>query len=236
MRFAAPSRSSRTSTWWSARRSSTSISSAGCCGARRSPSVPRRCTGRSAARTPVRSPPRCWRRSRVIRWPRTSSSATRSAGSTTARRTRGWAERSRAPSPTACDRSPRSGSGRTNGVRERPRSVVDRQLRAAVAGLDRLAGTGLVIAYEPVWAIGTGDAASGADAQRGGGPDPRDPARARPGRGRRGADPVRRQRHRRQRRRVLRPAGHRRRPGRWRLAALRTSSPRSCARRVHRSR
>jgi triosephosphate isomerase len=44
-------------------------------------------------------------------------------------------------------------------------SVVERQLRAALAGLDRLAGTGLVIAYEPVWAIGTGDAATGEDAQ-----------------------------------------------------------------------
>jgi triosephosphate isomerase (TIM) len=44
-------------------------------------------------------------------------------------------------------------------------SVVDRQLRAALGGLDRLAGTGLVVAYEPVWAIGTGDAASGVDAQ-----------------------------------------------------------------------
>jgi triosephosphate isomerase len=45
-------------------------------------------------------------------------------------------------------------------------AVVDRQVRAALAGLDRLSGTGLVIAYEPVWAIGTGDAASGADAQQ----------------------------------------------------------------------
>jgi triosephosphate isomerase (TIM) len=44
-------------------------------------------------------------------------------------------------------------------------SVVERQVRAALAGLNRLAGTGLVIAYEPVWAIGTGDAATGEDAQ-----------------------------------------------------------------------
>ena len=43
--------------------------------------------------------------------------------------------------------------------------VVDRQVRAALSGLERLAETGLVIAYDPVWAIGTGDAASGADAQ-----------------------------------------------------------------------
>ena len=43
--------------------------------------------------------------------------------------------------------------------------VIDRQVRAALAGLDRLHGTGLIVAYEPVWAIGTGDAASGDDAQ-----------------------------------------------------------------------
>jgi triosephosphate isomerase len=45
------------------------------------------------------------------------------------------------------------------------RAVIDRQLRAAIAALDRLAGTDLVIAYEPVWAIGTGLAASPQDAQ-----------------------------------------------------------------------
>jgi triosephosphate isomerase len=44
-------------------------------------------------------------------------------------------------------------------------ALIDRQLRAAISKLDRLEGSGLVIAYEPVWAIGTGDAATGRDAQ-----------------------------------------------------------------------
>lgn len=43
--------------------------------------------------------------------------------------------------------------------------VIERQLRAAISRLDRLAGSNMVVAYEPVWAIGTGDAASAPDAQ-----------------------------------------------------------------------
>jgi triosephosphate isomerase len=44
-------------------------------------------------------------------------------------------------------------------------AVVDRQLRAAIGRLNTLSGSGLVIAYEPVWAIGTGRASSPEDAQ-----------------------------------------------------------------------
>ncbi len=48
----------------------------------------------------------------------------------------------------------------------RTREVVERQVRAALAGVEPKAADDLVIAYEPVWAIGTGRAASGEDANR----------------------------------------------------------------------
>ncbi len=43
-------------------------------------------------------------------------------------------------------------------------AVLESQLRAALEGLDRESIAELIIAYEPVWAIGTGQAASPADA------------------------------------------------------------------------
>jgi triosephosphate isomerase len=51
---------------------------------------------------------------------------------------------------------------RSAGITE---AVIDHQLRTAISRLDRIAGSGLVIAYEPVWAIGTGNAATPDDAQ-----------------------------------------------------------------------
>ena len=47
----------------------------------------------------------------------------------------------------------------------RTEEIIDRQLRAAISEIARLEGSGIVIAYEPVWAIGTGEAATAADAQ-----------------------------------------------------------------------
>ncbi|HET9051508.1 MAG TPA: triose-phosphate isomerase [Candidatus Dormibacteraeota bacterium] len=44
-------------------------------------------------------------------------------------------------------------------------SVVERQLTAALAGLDEASLGHVVIAYEPVWAIGTGECATPDDAQ-----------------------------------------------------------------------
>lgn len=46
-------------------------------------------------------------------------------------------------------------------------AVLQRQLQAAVAGVSRSQAAKLVVAYEPLWAIGTGKTATSADAQAG---------------------------------------------------------------------
>ena len=58
--------------------------------------------------------------------------------------------------------------GETLGERDagRTEEVIARQLRWGTAGLDPAVGDRLVVAYEPVWAIGTGRAATGAEANR----------------------------------------------------------------------
>jgi len=45
-------------------------------------------------------------------------------------------------------------------------AVIDRQVRAALFGLDQSAVQRLILAYEPVWAIGTGKVATPAQAQQ----------------------------------------------------------------------
>jgi triosephosphate isomerase len=49
--------------------------------------------------------------------------------------------------------------------RGRPRDVVEAQLRSALAGIEVRADARLDVAYEPVWAIGTGEAATGEQAE-----------------------------------------------------------------------
>ena len=94
-------------------------------------------------------------------------------------------------------------------------AVLERQLRADLAAVDPTRLAEVVIAYEPIWAIGTGRTATPEQAQ-----ETiafiRDLLREARGRGRPGADPLRRLGQAGQRGRADGPARHRRGPGRRR--------------------
>ena len=128
---------------------------------RTSRSAPRTSTTSSPARTPARSPRRC--SSGLATWVIVGhSERRRDAGETDELIGRKLGRALDAGlRPILC-------VGEQLAEREagRPTEVVDRQLRGALAGHDPAATrpAGLVIAYEPVWAIGTGRNATGADA------------------------------------------------------------------------
>ena len=95
--------------------------------------------------------------------------------------------------------------------------VLDRQVKAGLDGLSAEQVADLVLAYEPVWAIGTGRNATPGAGRRGARPYPRAAeAVVRGGRGREVPHPLRRQRQAGQRGGPGRAARHRRRPGRRR--------------------
>ena len=129
--------------------------------ARRSASAPRTCTGRPRGPTPASSPGAC---STTPAAP-TSSSATASAGTGWARPTTQVNRKLHAALgvgllPIVC-----IGETREEREADRTEAVVAEQLDGSLAGLSPEAMAGVVLAYEPVWAIGTGLTATPEQAQ-----------------------------------------------------------------------
>ena len=116
-------------------------------------------------------------------------------------------------------------------LEEREAGVTDEkvrgQVRAAFAGLGQTTLRRCVVAYEPIWAIGTGRNATPDDAERRRSASIRSTLRHQfAGRSRREMrDPVRREREARQHRRAHGDAGDRRWPRRRRLARSRRLRP-----------
>ena len=113
------------------------------------------------APTPARSRPRCWPSSAAP----TSWSATPSAGSTTPRPTRSSTPRRTRRS--AAGMTPIVCVGEGLEVRQAGEHVAHTlaQVDGSLAGFTAEQVAGLVVAYEPVWAIGTGEVATPDDAQ-----------------------------------------------------------------------
>jgi triosephosphate isomerase len=114
------------------------------------------------ALSPARSPPGCSRNFPCA----TSSWATPSAASST-RKPPTWSPKRRAP-PMPPRSSPLSASAKPcrNAKAGKTESVLDAQVRGSLAGLTGEQIEETILAYEPVWAIGTGKTATTAQAQQ----------------------------------------------------------------------
>ena len=153
--------SERRSTWSSARRTRRWSRRSSRRAARRSGSAPRTCTRRSRGRSPARSRSRC---SPTSASP-ARSSATPSAASSSARPTRRSRARSRRCSPPTCWRSSAAARPRPSATRGRPRPSCGASSRPTSPGVADDDLGRVVIAYEPIWAIGTGRTATPEQAQ-----------------------------------------------------------------------